>query len=246
METSLRVANPWEGSPVFVRERVSSTMDEARALAVRGCASGTVVVAGFQEKGRGRAPGRSWYSAPWESLLATLVLDSRGFSFPLAQLPLRSALAACRAVEQLVGGSLQIKWPNDLVHRGRKLAGILCETCGGAVLVGFGVNCTQLRFPEELSGRVCSILQASGREIPPLALLPAVLENMKAVIDSSSWRDDVRSRLASRGSAVRVSRVQDETVVEGILRDVDDEGRLVLEDERGALVTLSQGEVTRS
>ncbi|HVO37604.1 MAG TPA: biotin--[acetyl-CoA-carboxylase] ligase [Spirochaetia bacterium] len=246
METSLRVSNPWEGSPVFVRERVSSTMDEARALAREGCAPGTVVVAGFQEKGRGRAPGRSWYSAPWESLLATLVLDSRVLPFPLVQLPLRSALAACRAVEEAAGVSLQIKWPNDLLHEGRKLAGILCETCGSAVLVGFGVNCTQSAFPEELSGRVCSILQASGREIVPLVLLPAVLAGMKAVIQSASWRDDVRSRLASRGLKVRVSRFQDEAVVEGTVRDVDDEGRLILEDEHGSLLAVLQGEVTRS
>lgn len=245
METSLRVENPWRGSPVFVRERVSSTMDHARELAVGGCAAGTVVVAGYQEKGRGRAPGRSWISRPWESLLATLILDSRALGFPVGQLPLRAAVAACCAVERVSGADPQIKWPNDLMHGGRKLAGILCETCGSSVLVGMGVNCTQRTFPPELSGRVSSILLASGREVSPLVLLPAVLSSMKQIIHDGLWREKLLERLASRGAWVSVSNAQAGSAASGIVRDVDEEGRLVLEDSNGALVTVSQGEIRR-
>ena len=220
-------------------------MDDARELAVGGCAAGTVVVAGYQEKGRGRVPGRTWISGPWESLLATLVLDSRALSFPIGQMPLRAAVATCFAIEKVSGAELQIKWPNDLMQSGRKLAGILCETCGSSVLVGMGVNCTQRTFPPELSGSVSSILQASGREVGPLVLLPEVLSSMKEIINDGQWREKLLARLASRGAQVSVSHPQAGSFASGIVRDIDEEGRLVLEDSTGGLVTVSQGEIRK-
>ncbi len=244
METSLRVDNPWAGSPVYVRERVSSTMDDARGLALSGSPSGTVVVAGFQEKGRGRAPGRSWISRPWESLMATVVLGSSSLRFPSAQLPLRAAVAACLAVEEASGLSLQIKWPNDLVHAGRKLCGILCEACGSVFLVGIGINCSQRDFPSELSTHVCSILQASGREVAPLALLPLVLGRLKAVIEDAQWREKLQERLAFRGTSVRLFRLNGSPYAEGIVRGVDEEGRLLLVDDNGVIAAVSAGEIT--
>ena len=92
METSLKVSNPWAGSPVFVREHTRSTWLTPEELALRGCAEGTVVVAGFQQKGRGRAPGRTWHSNPWESLMATIVLNQSSFDFPVTE----PASARCR------------------------------------------------------------------------------------------------------------------------------------------------------
>ncbi len=209
METSLRVPNPWNGAPVFVRERTSSTMDDARALVLDGCAQGTVVVAGFQEKGRGRAPGRSWRSRPWESLLATVALDTRAFDFAASQLPLRAALAICLAVEE-TGVRPGIKWPNDLLVEGKKLAGILCEMCGSFALVGLGVNCMQEHFPRELAESACSMLQAAGREVNPLTLLPRVLARMKETIEDDRWMEKALSRLAFPGDRERVSALATE------------------------------------
>jgi BirA family biotin operon repressor/biotin-[acetyl-CoA-carboxylase] ligase len=185
METSLRVSNPWTGSPVYVRERTQSTMDDARQLALLGCVEGTVVVAGFQRKGRGRAPGRSWQSRPWESLMATIVIDRERLPFPVAEMPHRAALAAAQAVKDL-GINPSLKLPNDLMVDGRKLAGILCETCNQCVLVGIGVNCLQAAFPEDLQDRACSILQLTGREVNPLVLLPLVLHRLKEAVTTAA------------------------------------------------------------
>ncbi|HVP17879.1 MAG TPA: biotin--[acetyl-CoA-carboxylase] ligase [Spirochaetia bacterium] len=206
--TSLKVENPWAGSPVFVRERTSSSMDDAREAALNGCREGTVVVAGFQERGRGRAPGRSWHSPPWESLMATVVLDASALGFPVALLPLRAAMGVCLAIEEH-GVRPLVKWPNDLLVGGRKIAGILCETCGGSVLVGFGVNCTQKRFPEDLAAVACSILQASGTEVNPLSLLPRVLARMKEALGDERWREKLLGRLASRDDLIRVEGAGD-------------------------------------
>jgi BirA family biotin operon repressor/biotin-[acetyl-CoA-carboxylase] ligase len=199
METSLKAPNPWAGAPVFVRERTRSTMDDARELVLRGCVEGTVVVAGFQEKGRGRAPGRSWHSSPWESLMATVVLDAASFRFPLTQLPLRAAVAACLAVE-VCGVRPGIKIPNDLIVDGRKIAGILCETCNQSALVGIGINCLQTAFPADLAETACSIRQVAGREVNPLVLLPLVLARLKDILDDELWREKLDARLVTRES----------------------------------------------
>ncbi|MCX7039371.1 MAG: biotin--[acetyl-CoA-carboxylase] ligase [Spirochaetes bacterium] len=197
METSLRIATPWEGAPVYLKERTGSTMDDALALARAGSPAGTTVVAGFQERGRGRVPGRLWVSGAWESLLATVVLR-RADSPPPSQLPLRAGLAASLAIEEAAGITVAIKWPNDILWEGRKLAGVLCESRRDALLVGIGVNCRQLAFPPEIAPSACSLRQACGRDISPLALLPLVLARLKASLEDGLWREKVFERLVTR------------------------------------------------
>jgi BirA family biotin operon repressor/biotin-[acetyl-CoA-carboxylase] ligase len=197
METSLRIATPWEGAPVYLKERTHSTMDDALALARAGSPAGTTVVAGYQERGRGRAPGRVWLSGAWESLLATVVLR-RADSPPPSQLPLRAGLAASLAVEEAAGITVAIKRPNDILWEGRKLAGILCESRGDILLVGIGVNCLQLSFPPEIAQSACSLRQACGRDISPLELLPLVLARLKASLEDALWREKVSERLLRR------------------------------------------------
>ncbi len=197
METSLRITTPWEGAPVYLKERTGSTMDDALALARAGTPAGTTVVAGCQERGRGRAPGRSWVSGAWESLLATVVL-CRADSPPPSQLPLRAGLAVSLAIEEAAGIPVAIKRPNDILWEGRKLAGILCESRGGILLVGIGVNCLQISFPPEIARSACSLRQACGRDISPLALLPIVLARLKASLADELWRAKVVERLLRR------------------------------------------------
>ena len=84
---SARIANPWPGAVVTVVERTGSTMDDCYALGLRGMPSGTAVVAGFQERGRGRAPGRRWLSPGWESLLMTVLVRAEELAFPAFPAP---------------------------------------------------------------------------------------------------------------------------------------------------------------
>ncbi len=197
METSLRIVTPWEGAAVYLKEGTHSTMDDALAFARAGSPAGTTVVAGLQEGGRGRAPGRVWVSAAWESLLATVVLRRAG-SPPPSQLPLRAGLAVSLAVEEAAGITVAIKRPNDILWEGRKLAGILCESRGDILLVGIGVNCLQLSFPPEIAQSACSLRQACGREISPLELLPLLLARLKGSLEDPQWREKVSERLLKR------------------------------------------------
>lgn len=243
METSQGIANPWEGAPITVVERTSSTMDDAALLARADCPTGTVVVAGFQEKGRGRVPGRSWISPAWESLLATVVVRIAGLGFPLPELPLRAGVAVALAVEESAGIPVEIKWPNDLVVGGKKLAGLLCETRGDAALIGFGVNCAQTTFPPDLTDTACSLFQLCGRAMPVFPLLAAILSRLKTSLSDPAWRGKLHTRLSLRGQWVSVDLLGSGRTVEGILRDVDEEGRLVLQLGDGQTARIRQGEI---
>jgi len=245
-------ATPWPGASVAFRPVTSSTMDDARALAEAGCPTGTVAAAGRQEKGRGRAPGRTWLSVPGEALAATVVLRIPELGFPLRELTLRAGLAAARGIEEAAGIAVQVKWPNDILaavageQSPRKVAGILCEARGDVALVGIGVNCGQDSFPPEIAATAGSLRQACGRLVAPPVVLAAVLGHLKESAADPAWKDALGSRLYRRGELVRVELLGSGRSVEGILLGVSDEGGLVLRLSGGRLETVSQGELGSS
>jgi len=240
------IANPWPGAAVTVLERTGSTMDDCRALAERGLPSGTVVVAGFQERGRGRAPGRQWLSPAWESLLMTVVVHSRELAFPPSQVPLRAGLAVSRAIESATGVAPDIRWPNDAIIAGRKVAGILCEAHAGAVLVGIGINCRQRSFPDAIAATAGSLLRATGREVSPLDLCVPVLRCLREALDEVEWRGAVERRLANRGTRVRIEPVGAGSAIEGTLLGLDADGALLVRDDGGSIRRVAQGEISGS
>jgi BirA family biotin operon repressor/biotin-[acetyl-CoA-carboxylase] ligase len=180
---------------LHVRE-LGSTNDRARNLALAGAPHGTLVTTGFQTAGRGRQ-GRAWVAPPGRALLMSLVL--RVFD-PL--LPLRAGLA----VADLAGDRAQVKWPNDVLVEGGKVAGVLAEArpqVGWAVL-GIGVNVAlqPTDFPPELRERAATL----GR--PPEALeaaLDELLGHLAVRLAEPAARtvDELRARDAVRDRAVR-------------------------------------------
>lgn len=113
-------------SSIVRLDRVDSTQAAAFALAEQGAPEGTVVAADHQSAGRGRR-GRPWHAEPGESLLVSIVLRPRR---PVAALPVLSLVAAVAVAEALAAAGVRarVKWPNDVLAGGRKIAGILLET----------------------------------------------------------------------------------------------------------------------
>jgi BirA family biotin operon repressor/biotin-[acetyl-CoA-carboxylase] ligase len=243
---SARIINPWPGAVVTVVERTGSTMDDCFELGLRGMPSGTAVVAGFQEHGRGRAPGRRWLSPGWESLLMTVLLRAEELDFAASQLPLRAGLAVSRAVGEATGSVPDIRWPNDAMLAGRKVAGVLCEARGGLLLAGIGINCLQRSFPSEIAATAGSLLLATGREVQPLELCPVVLARLREVLGDEDWRAGIEQRLAGRGARVRVEPIGSGTAVEGTVLGVDADGALLLRDDAGTIRRVAQGEISGS
>jgi BirA family transcriptional regulator, biotin operon repressor / biotin---[acetyl-CoA-carboxylase] ligase len=245
MQTSQSAGDAWPGAIVVELESTASTMDDARDLARSGCASGSVVLARFQHKGRGRVPGRTWTSPPGESLLATVVVRRRDVGFPLHELPLRAGVAAARAVEDATGVPVRIKWPNDLVVEDRKCAGLLCEAGADAVLVGIGVNLLQESFAPEIASTACSLLQVTGQAVTASVLLAFFLSRLRESLFDEGWRARLLERLSHLGSRVCVSLVGSGSQVEGTVEGVDEKGRLILRKDDGRQALIEQGEIVR-
>ncbi len=147
------------GDPYLYVAECRSTQELLRDTALP---EGAVAVAEHQTAGRGRL-GRTWEDAAGSSLLCSVLLRPRGGVLP--QLSLVAALATAEAVEELTRQEAKVKWPNDVLVDGRKVAGILLEHAAGAVVAGIGVNVGQEHgeLPEVARTPPGSLRTASGR-----------------------------------------------------------------------------------
>jgi BirA family transcriptional regulator, biotin operon repressor / biotin---[acetyl-CoA-carboxylase] ligase len=216
------------GRPRLHLRLVDSTNDRAKALAAAGAPHGTLVTAAEQSAGHGRQ-GRPWVAPPGEALLMSLVLRE-----PPPLLPLIAAVAVAEAV----GEPASIKWPNDVLVGGRKVAGILVEARlqeQWAVL-GIGVNVAVRTFPNELR-EIAGSLRGTPADVEPfLARLLTELdrrlaEPAAAVLDAWRARDALRGRHIEWATG------------EGTAAGIDGEGRLVVELPSGGTTSLDAGEV---
>jgi BirA family transcriptional regulator, biotin operon repressor / biotin---[acetyl-CoA-carboxylase] ligase len=218
------------GAPRLHLRETTSTNDRARALAAAGAPHGTLVTAGAQSAGRGRQ-GRTWSAPPGRALLMSLVLRS-----PDRMLP----LAAAVAVAEAVGERAAIKWPNDVLLGGRKVAGILAEARpqqGWAVLgIGLNVAVRLEDLPEELH-ETAATMGLTPRDVERvLARLLAALERALA-LDTPALLDAWRARDALKGREVSWASGA------GRAAGIDGDGRLVVELAGGGRTTLEAGEV---
>ena len=218
-------------APALVRlGRVDSTQAVAFALAADGAADRTVVVAQAQTAGRGRR-GRLWIDEPGASLLTSIILRPRLEPARLPTLSLAAGVAVVEALERVTGLKPRLKWPNDVLVDGRKLAGILLESRIGPsplVVLGIGVNLAQRVFPADLAERATSVRLATGRRVDADALLTALLESLDAWrtrLETEGWapiRERWRALTETLGRRVSIDGV------EGVAVDVDEDGALIV------------------
>jgi BirA family biotin operon repressor/biotin-[acetyl-CoA-carboxylase] ligase len=201
---------------------------------------GAIVVADHQTAGRGRL-GRSWEAPPGKALLFSVLLKPPA-GRRLPELSLVAGVAVADALERVVGLAVQIKWPNDVMLRRRKVAGCLAEARDGAVVLGIGVNVDQTAA--ELPESAGSIRTLTGRTVDRDALLATILDDLSYRYEA--WRagglDAVYEGLGPRdflrGRHVSVDGTS------GVVSMIDREGRLAVGVEHGEVVTVESGEVT--
>jgi BirA family transcriptional regulator, biotin operon repressor / biotin---[acetyl-CoA-carboxylase] ligase len=218
------------GHPRLHLRTTTSTNDRARTLAAAGAPHGTVVSAAEQTAGRGRQ-GRTWSAPPGRALLVSIVLRA-----PPTLLPLAAALA----VAEIAGAEARIKWPNDVLVDGRKIAGILAEgrPQDGWAVLGIGVN-VALRIedlPPELHDTAGTLGLEPADVEPTLQRLLAILERTLA-LGEAALLDAYRARDALDGQEVRWASGR------GRAAGIDGEGRLIVELPDGGRTALSAGEV---
>lgn len=221
--------------PLLLLGDVASTQDEAHALARGGAPHGTVVVAEAQSAGRGRQGG-AWIDAPGGSLLHSQILRPARAVQNLPTLSLVAGIAVAEAVVSL-GAEARLKWPNDVLVDGRKVAGILADLHqpGPVVILGIGINVRPVSAVEETGsgGGGPTSLVESGVGADRLTVLRRVLECFDEVY--AAWADRGFASLVGRYAALDclagtwIEGVGTERPVRGIVRGVDAHGALILE-----------------
>ena len=214
------------------------SVTESTNLDARDGAHGDVFAADYQTAGRGRLDHR-WESARGLNLMFSAVFGvSCVPPHEVATFPLVVGLAIARALEAAcpaLVGRLAVKWPNDVLADGRKLAGILCELNGECVVAGVGLNVNQREFPGEIAGRATSLAALCGRDFDRAAVLDAVL---KALYDAhSAWlrcgfgafREEFSGRDALKGRNVSIRQTDaDAEPVSGLCEGVQSDGSLLV------------------
>ena len=236
------------GRSVRFYQSTPSTMDDAAQWARDGAEEGAVVVAETQTASRGRQ-GRRWVSDAGNLYFSVL------FRPDAAALPLLSPLAGvavARAVRRVAGLYPTIKWPNDIIIDGRKVAGILAESAlsGSRIdyaIVGVGVNIAlDVSAAPEIAGTAASLNRLAGAEVDRAELLRRILQYMDALyLDLHRRRSPIpewRRWLDTIGRRVTVAHY--DTAQTGLAEDIDDAGNLILRTDAGNLLTLAAGDIT--
>jgi BirA family biotin operon repressor/biotin-[acetyl-CoA-carboxylase] ligase len=229
---------------------IDSTNTYVRDQARQGTPEGLVAVAAHQTAGRGRLD-RRWESPPGSNLLASVLLRPACAAGDLHLCTGALALAAADACVAVAGVEPVLKWPNDLLVDGAKLAGVLAEAefAGHqleSVIVGIGIN-VAWPGPAEATGTCLDDLSGSAEPVDPAELLDRMLELLAArrpLLDDEAGRrelaDEVRRRCATLGQRVRVSLPAGELT--GVASAIDEAGHLVVETDAGAQ-QVSAGDV---
>jgi BirA family biotin operon repressor/biotin-[acetyl-CoA-carboxylase] ligase len=233
--------------------KVDSTNRVALDLGHAGEPEGAVVLAEEQTAGRGRA-GHPWHSERATGIYATLLLRPHLAPVQAPLLTMMAGLSAHAAIRAQTGLHLDLKWPNDLVFRGKKVGGILTEmhaepTQIRFVIVGIGLNVNQERFPAELSDIATSLRVETGKPQSRLELLVRLLREFEADYNRflTEGGASVISRfcgLSSYAQGLRVRVTNGNDSFSGVTTGLSPEGSLLVRRDCGPIVTVIAGDVT--
>ena len=242
------------GRDIRVFEETTSTNDVIEKLARDGVKEGVVVFAESQTKGRGRL-GRKWLSPTHKGLWFSVLLRPDLRPQEATQLTVASAIALRRAIKTVAGLPAEIKWPNDLLLGGKKIAGILTEMSAEVdrvrhVILGIGVDVNQDadEFPAELRKIATSLKIEAGEEIHRAELATEMLRELD--FDYARICGGKFSRVADEWEAgcatigKKVSVQMGARLVRGGAESLDDDGALLVRTEHGHLERVIGGDVT--
>jgi BirA family biotin operon repressor/biotin-[acetyl-CoA-carboxylase] ligase len=235
------------GRDILYYRTLPSTMDLAKELAGEGVREGTVVLCDEQTEGRGRQ-GRQWFASPSGSILMSVVF--RPTIGQLPQLNMLGSLSIVHAIERLAGTKSTIKWPNDVLIDGRKVAGILMENIlqgealRAAILgVGLNVSLDVSSYPE-ISSIATSLSDQAGRDLNRDDVLRTLLEEMDTLYHAVKRNEDVYHRwlpnVETLGKTVRIKSGR--SVEEGLAQSINRDGSITLRRADGSLITIPTGE----
>ena len=239
------------GRMVIRLGEVDSTNEYAKVLIGQGCLEGTVVLSDLQTGGKGRL-ARKWES-PKGGLWMSICLKPKGelVGDKLGIIPLLSGCATARAVKGVSDLNARVKWPNDIIVNHKKMAGILSESIMHGeerwVIVGIGININNpVQEGYEFSDISTSITEETGKEFDLEELRVQLiceferLYNMAEAGKDAEVLDEWREIADTLGKKVSINRISGE--INGIARDIDEVGALILELHNGHTETILAGD----
>jgi BirA family transcriptional regulator, biotin operon repressor / biotin---[acetyl-CoA-carboxylase] ligase len=242
-ELRLGLKTNFIGKNVHYEESVESTQKIAHRLAYENAPEGTVIIAEEQQVGRGRM-GRKWHSPKYTGIWMSIILRPN-IPLPKApQLTLLAAVAIVQAIEEYTGLLPEIKWPNDILIKGKKITGILTELEAEAdrinsVIIGIGMNVNQTKedFPSELQEIATSLLLEKGERISRAELIKGIFNNLEKLYLLYLEEGFLPIKLLWESYAISIGKkITARTLTNSIIgtaRGITEDGVLIIEDEHG-------------
>ena len=238
------IKTPWKHAPQYYYHQTDSTMTAARRLMKNGpVAHGTLIFAEYQTAGYGRTRGSSWESKKGLNLLFNVILNERNIREKINQLPILCGLSVARTVEKECGLSCEIKWPNDVMAGGNKIAGCLCEVSKGWVSVGIGITCNQVSGLPEAELPVSSIRLLTGKKVDRRNLLQETLVSFSRSLNLDNWWSEVNQNLFALNVEVELLNRANNLPRRGVIKGVNSEGGLLIKDQNGVLSVSFSGSI---
>ena len=236
---------------VYFKE-TDSTNTKAKDLAVRGAPEGTLIISEKQTKGRGRK-GRNWFSPSQQGIYISLILRPTIPPSEAPKITLLTVVAVAETMLSLTQLEVSIKWPNDILVNGKKIAGILTEISTEMdaidyIVVGLGLNVNTPSFPDDIREKATSIFIETGRHFPRVRLIREYLK----------WYEKYYEILKKIGFEPIIKRwkgltniIGHQIIVEmidrkymGVVQGIDKDGVLILKDSKGTSHRIFSGDVT--
>ena len=252
-EVASRLPPERMGRQIRYFSRIDSTNQYAKRIAEEGAPDGTLIIADEQTAGKGRS-GRTWVTPPAEAIAFTLLLRPKLSPDRISMVTLVMGLAVTNAVNSLYDVSAGIKWPNDVVIKGRKLCGILTEMSAEVrqvnyIVIGVGINANLTSFPEEIREIATSLRLELGCDINRAELIARVMTEFERLYaefeaqgDLSAVMQEYNELCLNAGSKVRVLDPNGEYT--GTSRGINSMGELLVETEDGQIQEVYAGEVS--
>jgi len=241
------------GKTIHYFHAIDSTNSKAYELASQGAEEGEIVIAESQAKGKGRL-GRSWFSPPYLNLYLSVILRPKIPPHQAPLITLMAAVATAEAIEKTSGLQPLIKWPNDIILSGRKVAGLLNEIKSETdrvhfVILGIGVNLNmdEKQFPKEIRPLATSLKEEMGQTVLRKAFLASLLQSMErwytVYLKEGGYPilELWRKWAQIRGRQVRMTSFGE--TITGRAIDVDSDGALIIETKPGEQKRIVAGDI---
>lgn len=244
----------WLGKTIVHKESTTTTQRIAHELALDGATHGTVVIADEQTKGKGRID-RTWYSKKGEGIWMSIILRPNLLPFLAPQLTLLTATVLANVLDHDAKANPQIKWPNDILINGKKIAGILTEMQAEQdqvlyVIIGIGININQTKasLPEAIQEKATSLRIETGKKWDMLPLMQQILETFEEKYNQymdhgfkyvkQTW-EDYGFRMNERLKIKLGNKTE-----EGIFLGIAEDGALLAKKDDGSIEKVYSGEIS--